>query len=128
MLRVRALFALPQAGSVSSVWEAEAEALLKRVQDEQFGPRTLDSISWSLNLQSSEDTQGRMSKPTTVMELELKDVDAGPDGTQAIEHVAIEASHDELHSSKLRMINATLLPWPTVLPLLCVPRFAPWAR
>jgi hypothetical protein len=89
----------PQANAVSTVWVAEAEPLLKRVQSEQFGPRTLDSISWSLNLQSSEDTQGRMSKPTAVMELELKAVDAGPDGTQDVEHVAIEASHDELHSS-----------------------------
>lgn len=101
MCSVTTSFALPQAGAVSSVWVAEAEPLLKRVQSEQFGPRALESISWSLNLQSSEDTQGRMSKPTSIMELELKDVDAGPDGTKAVEHIAIEASHDELHSSKL---------------------------
>lgn len=99
---------------MSAVWVAEAEQLMKRVQSEQFGPRTLDSISWSLNLQSSEDTQGRMSKPTTVMELELKDVDAGPDGKQAVEHVSIEASHDELHASKLTKIDG-ISPHLTVL-------------
>ena len=53
-----------QAAAISSVWATEAEAVLKRVQNEQFGPKTLDSVSWTLNLQSSEDTQGRMSKPT----------------------------------------------------------------
>jgi hypothetical protein len=63
----KAGFTEEHAGAVSAVWVAEAEPLLKRVQNEQFGPRTLDSISWSLNLQSSEDTQGRMSKPTAIM-------------------------------------------------------------
>jgi hypothetical protein len=125
--RVTPSFALPQAGAVSAVWVAEAEPLLKRVQSEQFGPRTLDSISWSLNLQSSEDTQGRMSKPTTVMELELKDVDAGPDGTQAVEHISIEASHDELHASKLLRTDVQdrwhRAPSPRIL--LCCPGCVP---
>lgn len=43
--------------------------------------------------QSSEDTQGRMSQPTVVMELGIKAVD----GAGAVEHMAIEATHDELH-------------------------------
>ena len=61
---VAAICVCAQAAAISSVWATEAEAVLKRVQNEQFGPKTLDSVSWTLNLQSSEDTQGRMSKPT----------------------------------------------------------------
>lgn len=94
----KAGFTEEHAGAVSAVWVAEAEPLLKRIQNEQFGPQTLDSISWSLNLQSSEDTQGRMSKPTAIMELELKAVDASADGSFDVEHIAIESTHDELHS------------------------------
>ena len=83
--------------AVSQVYASEAEAVLTQMRGEQFGPNALDSVSWKLNLQSSEDTQGRLAQPTVVMELGIRSVDASDDGDGAVQHVAIEATHDELH-------------------------------
>jgi hypothetical protein len=83
-----------QAQAVAQVYAAEAEAVLTQIRSQHFGPKALDSVSWNLNLQSCEDTQGRLSQPTVVMELGIKSVD-DPGGS--LEHIAIEATHDELH-------------------------------
>ena len=92
----KAGFSEEHAQAVSQVYATEAEAVLTQIRGGQFGPSALDSVSWKLNLQSSEDTQGRLAQPTVVMELGIKSVDAN-DNDEAAQHVAIEATHDELH-------------------------------
>lgn len=78
--------------AVVQVWSAEAEAVLVRVRNAEFGPLILDSISWDVSVQSSEDGAGRMANPAVVMELGIKSID----GSSPADHIAVEANHEDL--------------------------------
>lgn len=85
-------FSDEHAQAIRDVWASEAEALLVRVRNQEFGPKILDSISWDVSVQSSEDAQGRMANPTVVMELGIQSVD----NPSSVNHIAVESTHEDL--------------------------------
>eukprot|EP00163_Fabomonas_tropica_P009620 TRINITY_DN19438_c0_g1_i1.p1 TRINITY_DN19438_c0_g1~~TRINITY_DN19438_c0_g1_i1.p1 ORF type:complete len:208 (-),score=46.80 TRINITY_DN19438_c0_g1_i1:87-710(-) len=83
---------------LGNAWEAQGPELLTRLRARPFGGvKTLQSVDWSLQLTTSQDTLGEQIKPTSIMQLSFGDVlGANEEERLAAQTAQIEFSYDQL--------------------------------
>ncbi|XP_061437881.1 COMM domain-containing protein 10 [Lethenteron reissneri] len=86
-------------------WAAGGRNAVDRLRQRSMAPKTLESMSWQLNLQLAQTTRARIKTPSAVLELGIQS-----DDNQELEKVQMELTHQELFEfyKKLEMIQSQL--------------------